>query len=205
MFDVSYAAAWELGRGLTLQNQAAALAVYQWNRAEGLVQKQQAQALRSLRSSRMPFWGLRKPRKDRHRARAFCCAPRPSLAGPSCSWMAMTSSSKTIPSILPRNGWRREDGGPAPAAGGDALRRGWTPRTRGWGYSKTPRNRHTDEELQNERFLVPWKDEPRGVLDIQGLAWHLHTLPSRTATTTSAAFAPQMIEGVQKVRLSQQA
>lgn len=59
MFDVSYAAAWQLGRMLTLQNQAVALAMYQWKRGQGIALRQAAQrhATRSL--SRMPFRAAR--------------------------------------------------------------------------------------------------------------------------------------------------
>ena len=40
MFDVSYAAAWELGRLLTLENQSVALALYNWKRTSTQNQKQ---------------------------------------------------------------------------------------------------------------------------------------------------------------------
>lgn len=54
IFDVSYAAAWELGRMLTLQNQPVALALAQWKRARGLEQRRAKQ-----RVARLPFWAAR--------------------------------------------------------------------------------------------------------------------------------------------------
>lgn len=59
MFDVSYAAAWELGRMLTLHNQSVALALYQWKRSGGIAQRQVEQRLATRRLSRMPFRGAR--------------------------------------------------------------------------------------------------------------------------------------------------
>jgi hypothetical protein len=59
MFDTSYAAAWTLGRMLTLQNQAVALALYQWKRSGGIAQRQAEQRLAARRLSRMPFRAAR--------------------------------------------------------------------------------------------------------------------------------------------------
>lgn len=43
MLDVSYAAAWELGRMLTLQNKPVSVALYHWKRNSGLSSRQQQQ------------------------------------------------------------------------------------------------------------------------------------------------------------------
>ncbi|WP_437867187.1 hypothetical protein [Sorangium sp. So ce363] len=59
MFDVSYAAAWELGRMLTLQNQAVALALYQWKRAGGIAQRSLEQRRAGRTLSRLPFRSAR--------------------------------------------------------------------------------------------------------------------------------------------------
>ena len=61
MFDVSYSAAWELGRRLTLRNQAVALALYQWKRTGRLAQRQEEQRMRTRALSRMPFRSARTP------------------------------------------------------------------------------------------------------------------------------------------------
>ncbi|EPX62287.1 hypothetical protein D187_008474 [Cystobacter fuscus DSM 2262] len=61
MFDVSYASAWELGRRLTLRNQAVSLALYQWKRTGRLAQRQEEQRLRTRSVSRMPFRSVRTP------------------------------------------------------------------------------------------------------------------------------------------------
>ncbi|XXY49038.1 hypothetical protein WME91_54435 [Sorangium sp. So ce269] len=59
MFDVSYAAAWELGRMLTLQNQAVAMALYQWKRAGGIAQRSLEQRRAGRTLSRLPFRSAR--------------------------------------------------------------------------------------------------------------------------------------------------
>src|SRR5262249_372559 len=49
MFDISYAAAWELGRLLLLRNKAVSIALYNWKRAHAQEWHQGSQRLRPLR------------------------------------------------------------------------------------------------------------------------------------------------------------
>lgn len=71
-------------------------------------------------------------------------------------------------------------------------------------FHKTLRNKATGGEDQGRIIDVPWKDEGRGVVDIGQIALDMQEVQRRTLFT-SAPFALQMIEGVQKVRFTQQA
>ncbi|WP_438022201.1 hypothetical protein [Sorangium sp. So ce233] len=70
-------------------------------------------------------------------------------------------------------------------------------------YHKTLRDPATGKEIEGRTIEVPWtKDQRHGVIDIAGLAPNVQ-VSMRRSTMTSAPFALQMIEGVQKVRFTQ--
>jgi len=70
-------------------------------------------------------------------------------------------------------------------------------------FHKTLRDKATGEESQGRTIDVPWKDEGKGVINIGQIALDMQSIQSRTLFT-SAPFALQMIEGVQKVRFTQE-
>ena len=70
-------------------------------------------------------------------------------------------------------------------------------------FHKTLRDKATGEQNQDRIIDVPWKDEERGVVDIGQIALDMQEVQRRTSFT-SAPFALQMIEGVQKVRFTQE-
>jgi hypothetical protein len=72
------------------------------------------------------------------------------------------------------------------------------------GFYKTLRDPSTGEEILDREVAVPWKDEGRGVIAIGQLALEMQSFRRRTVFS-SAPFALQMIEGVQKVRFTQEA
>ncbi len=70
-------------------------------------------------------------------------------------------------------------------------------------FRKTLRDKETGEEIESQ-IAVPWKDEALGVIDIGKIALEMQAV-RRRSSFTSAPFALQMIEGVQKVRFTQKA